>query len=321
VKRYKALGILLSAALLAVVLYRADLSKVAAALRGADYRYLPLVVVIYLTSFLLRSWRWGILLRPVKPGISFGRLFSTIMIGWTANNLLPAKAGEFVRAYLIGKRESISKSASLATIVVERILDGFILLIFLFASMLLIANPLATLDFGLYVLAAFMVILAVLAIMTFKKDLVLAYFKKAVSIFPTRFSASVIRLFQSFLEGLGSLRDARLALKGLALSGGLWAIEALVYYLILRSFGLALPVYAAIVLLAVINVGVVLPSAPGALGVFQFFCVLGLSFFAVDESTALGLSVVLQSVMWFPVTLLGLGFLSRIPAELRFRTK
>jgi len=321
VKRYKAFGILLSAALLAVVLYRADLSKVAAALRGADYRYLPFVVVIYLTSFFLRSWRWRVLLAPIKPDIGFGRLFSTVMIGWTANNLLPAKAGELVRAFLIGKNESISKSASLATIVVERILDGFILLIFLFASMLFLANPLEALDFGLYVLTAFLVILAVLVAMAFKKDLALDFLKKVMRILPEKFSAYALRLFQSFLEGLGSLRNARLTLKGLTLSVGLWAIEALVYYLILRSFRLVLPVYAATLLLAVVNVGVLLPSAPGALGVFQFFCVLGLSFFAVDESTALGLSVVLQSVMWFPVTLIGLGFLSQIPAELRFRTK
>ena len=320
-KRYKALGILLSVVLLVIVLYRADLSKVAAALRGADYRYLPLVVIIYLTSFLLRSWRWEVLLRPVKPGIGFGRLFSTIIIGWTTNNLLPARVGELVRAYLIGKRESISKSASLATIVVERMLDSFILLTFLFASMLLLTNPLETFSFGLYVLAAFILILVILAFMTFKNDLALAYFKKFTRILPDRFSASAIRLFESFLKGLESLRDARLTLKGLTLTGGLWGIEALVYYLILRSFGLILPIYAATVLLAVVNIGVILPSAPGALGTFQFFCVLGLSFFAVDESTALALSVILQGVMWFPVTVLGLGFLSRIPAELRFRTK
>jgi len=321
VKRYKALGILLSAVLLIVVLYRVDFGKVGAALRGADYRYLPLVVAIYLTSFLLRTWRWGILLEPVKSGIRFSPLFSTVMIGWTANNLLPAKAGELVRAYLIGKRESISKSASLATIVVERILDGFILLIFLFASMLLLTNPLETLNFGLYVLVVFIVVLAILIIMIFKKNLVLTFFKKVMGIFPIKFSEYALRLFQSFLEGLESLRNARLALKGVILSGGVWAIEALVYYLILRSFGLALPIYAATILLAVVNVGVLLPSAPGALGAFQFFCVLGLSFFAVDKSTALGLSVVLQSVMWIPVTLIGLGFLWRIPAELRFRTK
>lgn len=320
-KRYKVLGILLSVVLLAVVLYRADFSKVETALRGADYRYLPLVVIIYLTSFLLRSWRWEVLLRPVKPGIGFSHLFSTIIIGWTTNNLLPARVGELVRAYLIGKRESISKSASLATIVVERILDSFILLTFLFASMLLLAHPMETLSFGLYVLAAFILILVILVFMTFKNDLALVYFKKFTRILPDRFSTSAIRLFESFLKGLASLRDARLTLKGLTLTGGVWSIEALVYYLILRSFGLILPVYAATVLLAVVNIGVILPSAPGALGTFQFFCVLGLNFFAVDKSTALALSVILQSVMWFPVTLLGLGFLSRIPAELRFRTK
>jgi len=320
-KRYKTIGILLSAVLLAVVLFKADLGEVAAALRGADYRYLPLAVTIYLTSFLLRSWRWGVLLRPVKPGIDFGCIFSTIMIGLTANNLLPARIGELVRAYLIGKRESISKSASLATIVVERILDGFTLLAFLFAGILLIANPLVALDFGLYVLAAFIVVLVVLVIMTFRGAMCLTCIEKATRILPAKFSAFVIRLFKSFLEGLGSLRDARLTLKGLALSLGVWTIEGLVYYIILCSFGIPLSVYATMVLLAVVNVGAVLPSAPGALGTFQFFCVLGLGFFAVDKSTALALSVVLQSVMWLPVTLLGLGFLWRIPAELRFRIK
>lgn len=320
-KRDKILGILLSVLLLAVVLYRVDLDKVVSALRRADYWYLPFIISIYLTSFLLRSLRWRVILAPVKPSIGFGRLFSTIMIGWTANNLLPAKAGELVRAYLIGKRESISKSASFATIVIERVLDGFTLLIFLFFSMLFLSNPLEKLDFVLYISAAFIAIVAILIFMVFRSNLFLAWLEKVMRIVPAKFSTPVIRLSQSFIQGLESLRDARLSLIGLALSGGVWAVEALVYFLVLRSFGLMMPLYAATVLLAVVNVGVLLPSAPGALGVFQFFCVLGLSFFSVDESTALALSVVLQSIMWFPVTLLGLGFLSRIPAELRFRTR
>lgn len=320
-KRDKILGILLSIILLAVVLYRVDLDKVVSAMRRANYWYLPFTISIYLTSFLLRSLRWRVILDPVKPSVGFGPLFSTIMIGWTANNLLPAKAGELVRAYLIGKRESISKSASLATIVIERVLDGLTLLIFLFFSMLFLSNPWEKLGFALYLSAAIAAIVVILIFMVFRSNLFLGWLENVMRIFPARFSTPVIRLSQSFIQGLESLRDARLSLIGLALSGGVWAVEALVYYLVLRSFGLVMPFYAATVLLAVVNVGVLLPSAPGAVGVFQFFCVLGLSFFSVDESTALALSVVLQSIMWIPVTLMGLGFLSRIPAELRFRMR
>lgn len=320
-KRDKILGILISLILLAVVLYRADLNKVAAALGGADYRFLPLAMSIYLTSFLFRSWRWRVILSPLKPGIKFGEIFSTIMIGWTANNLLPAKAGELVRAYLIGRKESISKSASLATIVVERVLDGFVLLVFLFFCMLFITDALKTLRFAFYLLAVLLSILFVLIFMVFRSHLVLTWIERLTRILPLRASSLVNRISQSFIQGLESLRDVRVASMGLAFSVAVWAVEGFVYYIILRSFGLMLPVYAAVVLLAVVNVGVLLPSAPGAIGVFQFFCVLALGFFSVDESTALGLSVVLQSMMWLPVTLLGLIFLSRIPSELRFRTR
>lgn len=320
-KKDRIFGILLSIILLAVVLYRADLDKVAAALRGADYRYLPLAISVYLTSFLFRSWRWRVILSPVKPGIKFGEIFSTIIIGWTANNLLPARAGELVRAYLIGRKESISKSASLATIVIERVLDGFVLLVFLFFCMLFITDALQILRFAFYLLAALLAVVFVLIFMVFRSRLVLTWIERRTKILSPRASGLVNRISQSFIRGLESLRDARVASTGLAFTAGIWIVEAFVYYIILRSFGLMLPVYAAVVLLAVVNVGVLLPSAPGAIGVFQFFCVLALGFFSVDESTALGLSVILQSMMWLPVTLLGLIFLSRIPSELRFRTR
>ena len=121
------IGFLISAAILFLAFHRIDFRLLLENLQKANYLYLvPIVVVIFL-SMALRALRWGYLLLPIKR-VGFPNLFAGILIGFMANNVLPVRMGEFVRAYIIGRSEQIRKSASFGTVVVERLFDGFTVL-------------------------------------------------------------------------------------------------------------------------------------------------------------------------------------------------
>lgn len=124
------LGIGISVLFLFLAFRKVNLHELKKALESANYIYLIPAILLTILSLWIRAFRWQYILQPVRE-IRVSSLFSATMIGFMANNLLPVRLGEFVRAYTIGEKERISKSSSLATIVVERIFDGITILSFL----------------------------------------------------------------------------------------------------------------------------------------------------------------------------------------------
>src|SRR5262249_3447079 len=124
------LGVAVSAVLLWVVVRGVNFDEVLQQLRQVRLAWLLRLFVRFFPPFWLPALRWQLLLKPVKR-IGVHRLFAITMIGFMANNVLPARLGEFVRAYALGRSESLSPSLPFATIVIERIFDGFTLLLFL----------------------------------------------------------------------------------------------------------------------------------------------------------------------------------------------
>src|SRR5579862_8990919 len=91
-------------------------------------------LAVYMLGYVIRGFRWVILLNPIKK-CSFKSLFPTLLIGFMANNVTPLRLGEFIRAHLNGKKEGISRSASLGTIILERLFDGMAMLVILGISL------------------------------------------------------------------------------------------------------------------------------------------------------------------------------------------
>ncbi|MBU1880041.1 MAG: flippase-like domain-containing protein, partial [Chloroflexi bacterium] len=145
-RRYGKLALiaLISLVFLALALYNIDLGAVAQALSTANYWFLVPATLITLLGYGIRTVRWQAILYPSleeghRPG--FVRLFPVLVIGFAANNVLPFRAGEFVRAYVLGRREGISASLSFATIVLERVMDGLTLVFYLLVAALLVPLP------------------------------------------------------------------------------------------------------------------------------------------------------------------------------------
>ena len=220
---------------LALVLLNVDLHKMEAALRTANYLYVAPAFVLTLAGYLVRTVRWQVILKPTKR-ISFGSAFAVLMIGFTANNLLPARIGEVVRAYALGRKEAMSKSLSLATIVVERVFDGITIMGML--AVLSLVYPLpgwgqalargGALVFGVATVGILMLL--------FQEKLALRILEIVLRPFPARLGKAVQRIARFFLEGLHALRSGRSLAVIILLSITVWSLVASSYVLLLLGF-------------------------------------------------------------------------------------
>jgi len=306
------LGTLATVFFLWLALRNVDISAVGDALQTANYFWLIPAAICTVAGFCLRAIRWSFILRPTKY-VPFTRLFPIMMVGFAANNLLPARIGEFVRAFLTGSREGISRSTALATIVVERVCDGLTLLTLMTLTLLLFPIPMTDSKLQAVVVVAsaiFGVATVVLLGLILFPTRMLVPIRFGTRRLPERFAERADALVDSFLDGLQQLREPR-ALLGLSvMSIGIWALEATTFGFVLRAFPLGLSVgewlAASAFLLVFVNLGIMVPSVPGYIGTYQFFATLALSAFAVNADYAFGLAVVAHATQYTLITTIGL---------------
>ena len=308
-KRTKLVGFALTFAFLALVLWRVDLGEFAAALSSANYWYVGPAAVSTLAGYVVRTVRWRVLLKPSRP-IPLANLFSVLMIGFMANNLLPARIGEVVRAYTLGSREGISKSYGLATIVLERLFDGITLL--LFFTVLSFAVPLPGWGNELALVSALVFGAASCGLLglLFQRRVAFRLVSGLARPLPDRISARAQHVVALFITGLDVLKGRTAVVATLCLSVIVWTLEAISYFLIMQGFSLGLEgweqLFATVFLLVVVNIGIMLPSAPGYVGTFQFFGVLALGAFGVARELSLSVAVVSHAMQYVLVTSIGL---------------
>jgi uncharacterized protein (TIRG00374 family) len=315
------LGVAVSVVLLWVAIRGVSLEEVVQQLRQVRPVWLIPVVASIFLRFWLTALRWQVLLRPVKR-IGVHRLFAVTMIGFMANNVLPARLGEFVRAYALGRTEQLPASLPFATIVIERIFDGFTLLVFLVGGLSFLRPSRALLWAAGLTCGLYLGVLAALLLLRSGRGL--GHFTRLLDRLPGRAAPVARRLLESFRLGLDVFGDARALLLTAGLSLVIWVVNAAGVQATFRAFSLQLPPYAAFLLLGTIAVALVLPSAPGYIGPFQVGTVEGLALLGVPRETALSLSIVYHLANYIPITLVGLVYLSALNltlGELRTASK
>jgi len=288
-----------------------------ALLRGADYWWMLAMFACLMASHAVRSWRWGYLLSPVRRGIPFRSLFAGVMLGYMFNNVLP-RAGELARPYALSRREHVSASSALGTIVVERILDTLTFLFLLAILPLVYDGPLADsfpwLGRAGAILTAFTVaFLAALTALMLRRDWADRFLLAGVGkLIPRRLRPGVETHMHAFLDGFLFMKDpATLAL--IALSGGIvWFLYIVMTYVALFAFGLgSLGMRAAVVLLTISSIGIAIPT-PGSTGSYHAFTSQTLiRLFAVDPALALSFATATHAVGFIGVTLVGAWYLVR----------
>jgi uncharacterized protein (TIRG00374 family) len=303
------LGVAVSAVLLWVAVRGVSLDEVLHELRQVRVAWLVPVLVSIFVRFWLTAIRWQLLLRPVKQ-VGVHRLFAVTMIGFMANNVLPARLGEFVRAYALGRSEALPPSLPFATIVIERIFDGFTLLLFLVGGLSFLQASRTLLWAAGFTGVLYLGVLGGLVVLRTGRGLGLL--TGTLDRLPDRLGRTGRRLLESFRAGLDVLGDARALLLTALMSILIWVVNAAGVEAMFRAFSLELPLYASFLLLGVIAVALVLPSAPGYVGPFQVGTVQGLALVGVTQDTALSLSIVYHLANYIPITIVGLAYLSAL---------
>ena len=317
------IGIIVSAGILYAAFYRINFRQLLVNLQDANYIYLFPIVFIIFVNMALRAVRWGFLLLPIKK-IGFTNLFEGILIGFMANNVLPVRMGEFVRAYIIGRSERIRKSASFATVMVERLFDGLTVLGLLVVVLLFIHLPPENIHFkkalhmGGYITVAIygftFVILAIIKTQTrwFLKTAL--FFTRP---FPSRVAKNGISTIKSFKEGLVSVESTRTMLISFGYSLVIWAVFAYSIYLMGLSFGLQLSISATAMVLLAICLAMMIPSTPGYIGPYHASVAYALVLYNIPLEKALSFSLVFHAANYIPITVAGFLYLWKHHLSLR----
>jgi uncharacterized protein (TIRG00374 family) len=301
-------GIVISLVFLYLALRNVSYGNLVISLQKADYLYLIPAILLVLLTMWLRAIRWRYLLEPIKR-VKNHSLFSAVMIGFMANNVLPARIGEFVRAYAVGRKENLSKSLSLATILVERIFDGFTLLAFLLGILIFFPVPDWLKKAGISAFVFYALIIVFLVLLKRYKENMLKFLNYILSPISKRLSHKTDEILMSFIAGFDILKGKKQIALILFYSFSIWTIYAVLTLLVFISFNFNLPVYAPFLLTVILTFGVMIPSSPGYVGTYQYFCIMGLALWGIKESDALGFSLVYHASQYIPVTSLGLFYL------------
>ena len=290
-------------------------AEVAAHVRQANWFYLFLSGLIGTLAILFRALRWKALLAPVDPNVHFHPRLAGTAVGFAANNLIPARVGEVVRAVVTARLAKLPVSAVFASLVVERVLDGLVMVAFLFGAMAWPTFPVRQTGDADPRTAA--MILAVAAVGASVTLLGMAFFPhRAVSIaermtriLPQSFRRPLVDALRAFLGGLGVLRSPRLLLVSVAWALFQWAFLATSFVLAFLAFGITGPgMLGAVFLQSIIAIAVSVPAAPGFFGPFEAASVWGLSLWGVEKERAVSFAFGFHLGGWFSVTAIGLWY-------------
>lgn len=317
------LGIVISVVFLYLALRGMELGRAWDAVRQAQYLWLLPGIAVYFIGVWVRAWRWHYLLRPLKK-IPTRTMFPIVAIGYMGNNIYPARAGEVLRAVILKNREDVPVSASLATIIVERVFDGVVMLSFVFLNLPELAR--LTQDSGfvgniqqiaLIGAGVFLAALAVFLLAAMFPHITERVVNWCVDHFlPERFREKVRSVALRFLTGLESLRSPQEALMIFFTTALIWLLETGKYWFVMHAFPFQVSFFALMLMNGIVNLTTTLPSAPGYVGTFDAPGIALLSAYGVTPEVAAGYTLVLHVALWFPITALGAYYYLRQPLRL-----
>jgi uncharacterized protein (TIRG00374 family) len=317
--RFKTLfGLVITVVLLAWVLRDVSASEVLAELRAADVWLLGAMVVAATVPFLLRAIRWHVLLLPGFPGSSLSSRFAAVCIGFMVNNVLPARLGEFARAYSFSRIEPIPISQSLASLVVERVFDAVILGAFLVftvsygdftagnSALLRGAGASAGVLFGLALLVLW-------AMARWPRHTLNLVENLAGRFLSPSLTTRTLGILASFIQGLGALHNPWVFTRALLWSATVWLCMAASIWIGLLAFGIHEPGFVGSMFVqAVIGFAVAIPSSPGFFGPFEAAARVALGAYGVDSVSIVSFATGYHILTFIPVTLLGIWYLFRL---------
>ena len=318
-------GIALSVFLLWFTLRGVDLAEVRHVLVTSNVWLWVLCTITATAIFPLRARRWRAILQPAVGRLPFTPLWQSTAIGMMVNNVFPARAGEFVRAYaLTRQRSEVRFTAAFASLAVDRLFDGVVVLALMLlatldprfpanATILGASAAAIAASAGLF-LAAVCIVLYALALWP------AAMIRLADGVFDRvlpKAAPKLRGLLEGFVSGLGVLRDPKLALEVLWWTVLHWLTNALAFYLGFLALDLDVPVSAALFVQGLIAIGVAIPSSPGFFGPFEAAGAAGLGLYGIPAASAVSWAIGFHLLSFVPITVIGAWYFTRLDLHVK----
>ncbi len=295
---WKIAGFLLSITLFVLLFYFIDFREALEAFRNVRPLELTIVFFLNFVVIIFKSIRWQILLTP-RPRLVI--LFLTNLVGFMANTILPARAGELVRALVLGKKENISKTTVLGSAALDRIFEGIGMLILLVIMPLIMETPdwmkKGTFGFIIFFSAIFIVIILM---MKLSPETLVKYLPLS-----NKTNEVIKNIFEKLQKGFEAINNLKTSSAATLLSLLGWITQIFMIHLVILSFGIHLSPLAALMTLLAVNIAIMIPAAPGSLGTFELSVVLALGFFGIEKSLALSIALTYHFIQLIPVTIAG----------------
>lgn len=304
------LGLGLSAALVLYLFTHLDLRAVLGAVGRAHPLWLGGATLAYVALFPVRGLRWAVLLKPLAP-VSAGLATRGFLIGFMANNLLPARLGDLVRAFVLARKAQVPSPASFATVMLERVFDGVTVvgILSLSLAVLELDNPTRAAQLHgialLMGLAFGMVLVGCVGLAIWERP-TLALVRWGLTPCPEGLRTKLLGLFERLAAGLHALRSAKEAAQVALLSLTVWGLEVVVYVGVAHALDLEVGPMGLALVMAILTLGLTAPSAPGFVGVFEALVIPALTLLGVAEEPAAAFALLLHAIHYLPGTVLGL---------------
>ena len=294
-------------------------------LRGANIGLLVLGAFVATAIFPLRAMRWVVLLEPIAPGLRFMDAWRAVAIGMMINNVLPARAGEFARAYALSREtKTVPFASALASIALDRVFDALVVFALMFGAMLApgfpagatIAGRPATALVGTWGVATLLIVFGGAIMVAFRPEVVKQLATRLVRAVLPRFEPRVASVVEQATAGLAVLRSPSRFARVVFWTVLHWLTNASAFWIAFRAVGITAPFSGALFLQGLISIGVAIPSSPGFFGPFEAFAKAGLQIYAVPVTLAVTWAVGFHLLSFVPITALGAYYFSRLGLSL-----
>ena len=315
--RSLAIGLLVSSVCIWLLARTIDPAGVAIALGSADGGWLGVAVSLIAVSFVIRCWRWQLFFLPADR-VGFWGAFAPTMIGYMLNTVLPGRVGELARAALVSRTEGVSTARALGTILVEKIVDVLVLLLLMGGLTAVLPLPPEVTAAGLTAAVLFGGLAVVFFVLSRLRRQVVAWAELRLDHLPLLKRVRPSTVADLVLGSADSLRVPHLLALQLVLATLMWLTAYAMVYAITRAFRMEVPWSAPALVLAMTNLGMTVPSAPGYVGVYHYIATLSLRPFGVNEDVAAAFAIALHALSFGSMLVVGVSVLLFDLARQRF---
>ncbi len=282
-----------------------------------DPRFLLLAIIPFAINMFLKVPRWGLLYGRERP--AWDTLFGGMNVGYAVNSLLPLRLGEIVRAYWVRDRSGIGMVRTLSTIALERVIDGVTLIVLLALLAPTVAFPRKLLGSAVVVGVAFTLALAAMVALAYGSTRDQHPLSRMISRLEAGKWATGGRILRQTMTGLEALGSGRAFLLLAVYTALIWASNSVLLWLVLRAFHIEVPITAGILMTAVLNLGMAVPSSPGYVGVYDYLFVLMLDLYGIAKTPALAAGLAMHVIAFVPVTIIGIIYIAQAGLQMTLR--